>query len=147
MQSESVKAITDADDQIVMTPEEQRVLDSANGRMLLFHLSGPMIFGVAKAISREHDAIGSYDVLIVDLGEVPVLGVTSSLAIENAIQEATEEGREVLVVGATGKVKRRLEALGINKLIPNDHWMDDRLQALTTGLSFIQPPQPQQVIA
>ena len=141
MQSESVKAITDADDQIVMTPEEQQVLDSANGRVLLFHLSGPMIFGVAKAISREHDAIGSYDVLIVDLGEVPVLGVTSSLAIENAIQEATEEGREVLVVGATGKVKRRLETLGINKLIPNDHWMDDRLQALTAGLSFIQQRQ------
>ncbi len=141
MQSESVKAITDADDQIVMTPEEQQVLDSANGRVLLFHLSGPMIFGVAKAISREHDAIGSYDVLIVDLGEVPVLGVTSSLAIENAIQEATEAGREVLVVGATGKVKRRLETLGINKLIPNDHWMDDRLQALTVGLSFLQQRQ------
>ena len=50
-----------------------------------------MIFGVAKAISREHDAMGKYDVLIVDLGEVPVLGVTSSLAIENAIQEATED--------------------------------------------------------
>ena len=141
MQSESVKAITDADDQIVMTPEEQQVLDSANGRMLLFHLSGPMIFGVAKAISREHDSISSYDVLIVDLGEVPVLGVTSSLAIENAIQEATEEGRKVIVVGATGKVKRRLETLGINKLIPNDHWMDDRLQALTTGLSLIQQQQ------
>ena len=141
MQSESVKAITDADDQIVMTPEEQQVLDSANGRVLLFHLSGPMIFGVAKAISREHDASGSYDVLIIDLGEVPVLGVTSSLAIENAIQEATEQGREVLVVGATGKVKRRLETLGINKLISNDHWMDDRLKALTTGLSFIQQQQ------
>ncbi|NEZ60257.1 bicarbonate transporter BicA [Adonisia turfae] len=147
MQSESVKAITDADDQIVMTPEEQQVLDSANGRVLLFHLSGPMIFGVAKAISREHDAIDSYDVLIVDLGEVPVLGVTSSLAIENAIQEATEEGREVLVVGATGKVKRRLETLGINKLIPNDHWMDDRLQALTAGLSFVKQQQQQQAIA
>ena len=141
LQSESVKAITDADDQIVMTPEEQQVLDSANGRMLLFHLSGPMIFGVAKAISREHDAIGSYDVLVVDLGEVPVLVVTSSLAIENAIQEATEDGREVIVVGATGKVKSRLEKLGIRKLIPIDHWMDDRLQALTAGLSSIRRQQ------
>lgn len=141
LQSESVKAITDADDQIVMTPEEKRVLDLANGRLLLFHLSGPMIFGVAKAISREHDAMGTYDVLVVDLGEVPVLGVTSSLAIENAIQEATENGREVIVVGATGKVKRRLELLGIRELIPNDHWMDDRLQALTAGLSAIQQQQ------
>ncbi|MEM9136656.1 MAG: SulP family inorganic anion transporter [Cyanobacteria bacterium P01_F01_bin.42] len=138
LQSQSVKAITDADDQIVLTPEEKQVLDSANGRVLLFHLNGPMIFGVAKAISREHDAIGQYDVLIIDLEEVPVLGVTSSLAIENAIQEATEEGREVIVVGATGKVKNRLEKLGIRRLIPNDHWMDDRLQALNRGLSVVQ---------
>lgn len=141
LQSESVKAITDADDQIVLTPEEKEALDSANGRMLLFHLSGPMIFGVAKAISREHDATGTYDVLVVDLGEVPVLGVTSSLAIENTIQEATENGREVIVVGATGKVKKRLETLGIRELIPNEHWMDDRLQALTTGLSVVQRQQ------
>ncbi|MEM9218339.1 MAG: SulP family inorganic anion transporter [Cyanobacteria bacterium P01_F01_bin.150] len=141
LQNKSVKAITDADDQIVMTSEEKQILDLANGRILLFHLSGPMIFGVAKAISREHDAIGKYDVLIVDLGEVPVLGVTSSLAIENAIQEATEDGREVLVVGATGKVKSRLETLGINDLIPSDHWMDDRLKALKTGLSVVQQQQ------
>jgi SulP family sulfate permease len=138
LQSESVKAITDADDQIVLTSEEKQALDSANGRMLLFHLSGPMIFGVAKAISREHDAIDHYDVLIVDLSEVPILGVTSSLAIENAIQEAMEAGREVIVVGATGKVRRRLEKLGIDGLIPENHWMEHRLMALQTGAAIVQ---------
>mgnify|MGYP006292924947 CR=1 FL=1 len=138
LQSKSVKAITDADDQIVLTPEEKQALDLANGRVLLFHLSGPMIFGVAKAISREHDAIDYYDVLIVDLGEVPILGVTSSLAIENAIQEAVEAGREVLMVGATGKVKHRLEKLGIDGLIPDHHWLENRLMALQTGAEIVQ---------
>ncbi|GAB4340208.1 MAG: SulP family inorganic anion transporter [Cyanophyceae cyanobacterium] len=138
LQAKSVKAITDADDQIVLTPDEKQTLDLTNGRVLLFHLSGPMIFGVAKAIAREHAAISNYDVLIVDLGEVPVLGVTSSLAIENAIQEAVEAGREVLVVGATGKVRRRLEKLGIDGLIPEDHWLDDRLMALRMGLGMVR---------
>ncbi|MFP4008845.1 MAG: SulP family inorganic anion transporter [Spirulinaceae cyanobacterium] len=138
LQSESVKAITDADDQIVMTEEEKQILDAANGRVLLFHLSGPMIFGVAKAIAREHSAIGHYDVLIVDLSEVPVLGVTSSLAIENAIQEAIDAERDVVVVGATGKVKRRLEKLGIAGLIPGEHWMGDRITALKQGLRIVQ---------
>jgi len=145
LQSESVKAITDADDQIVMTEEEKAILDKANGRVLLFHLSGPMIFGVAKAISREHGAIGSYDVLIVDLSEVPILGVTSSLAIENAIQEAIDEGREAIVVGATGKVKRRLEKLGIAGLIPDHHWMGDRLTALKEGLAMVRQQQGSQI--
>jgi len=141
LQSNAVKAITDADDQIVLTDEEKQILDVANGRVLLFHLSGPMIFGVAKAISREHNAIANYDVLIVDLGEVPILGVTSSLAIENAIQEAIDEGREVIVVGATGKIKSRLEKLGIAGLIPGHHWMGDRLTALQEGLAIVREKQ------
>lgn len=141
MQSQSVKAITDADDQIVMTDEEKQILELANDRVLLFHLSGPMIFGVAKAISREHSAISNYDVLIVDLSEVPILGVTSSLAIENAIQEAIDAGREIIMVGATGKVKRRLEKLGIAGLIPGNYWMSDRLTALKEGLQIVKQKQ------
>lgn len=138
LQTNSVKAITDADDQIVLTNEEKELLDAANGRVLLFHLSGPMIFGVAKAIEREHRAIANYDVLIVDLGEVPVLGVTSSLAIESAIQEVIDAGRDVIIVGATGKVRNRLEKLGIAGLIPGHYWMSDRLNALKEGLDLVQ---------
>jgi len=138
VQNNAVKAITDADDQIVLSSEESRTLDLANGRVLLFHLSGPMIFGVAKAIAREHRAIDSYDVLIVDLSEVPVLGVTSSLSIENAIQEALNAKREVMIVGATGKVKNRLESLGIAGLIRDEYWMQDRLAALKEGLAIVQ---------
>ena len=142
LQSESVKTITDADDQIVLKPEEKAILDQANGRILLFHLSGPMIFGVAKAISREHDASGTYDVLIIDLSEVPMLGVTSSLALENAVQEAVEDDRTVMIVGATGKVKGRLQKLGIGSWVPDDHWLGDRLQALQTGAAIVQRQQP-----
>ena len=138
LQSQSVKAITTGDDQIVLNQEEKEVLDAANGRVLLFHLNGPMIFGVAKAISREHNAIANYDVLIVDLSEVPVLGVTSALAIENAIEEAAEATREVVIIGANKRVKSRLEKLGLAKIIPADHWMDDRLLALKTGLNIVQ---------
>ncbi|MEB3884710.1 SulP family inorganic anion transporter [Lyngbya sp. CCY1209] len=141
LQSQSVKAITDADDQIVLDENEKKILDAANGRVLLFHLSGPMIFGVAKAISREHQAINSYDVLIVDLSEVPVLGVTSSLAIESAIKEALDAERNVIVVGATGKVKSRLEKMGIAGLIPGNYWMGDRLTALKEGLAIVENKQ------
>jgi SulP family sulfate permease len=138
LRSKSVKTITNADDEIVLSPEEKQVLDVANGRILLFHLSGPMIFGVAKAIAREHNAINQYDILILDLSEVPILGVTSSLAIENAIKEAVDNRRQVFIVGANGKIKRRLENLGIGKIIPPQHWLDDRLIALQQSLAIIR---------
>ncbi|ELR96524.1 SulP family inorganic anion transporter [Gloeocapsa sp. PCC 73106] len=138
LRSDSIKTITDADDKIVLSPQERQILDMANGRILLFHLSGPMIFGVAKAIDRKHNAVNSYDVLIVDLSEVPMMGVTSSLALENAIKESVDQHRQVFIVGAAGKVKRRLESLGLSEVIPPHHWLGDRLVALQQGLAIVR---------
>ncbi|MEA5568075.1 SulP family inorganic anion transporter [Anabaena sp. UHCC 0399] len=138
LQSQEVKTISDADDTIVLNDEEKKLLDQANGRILLFYLSGPMIFGVSKAIAREHSAMADSDVLIVDLSDVPMLGVTASLAIENAIKDACEQGRHVLIVGATGKVKRRLENFGISRFVPPHHMFVDRVEALKQAVALVK---------
>lgn len=137
LQSQDVKTITDADDAIQLSEEEKQLFDRANGRVLLFYLSGPMIFGVAKAIAREHTAMQKADVLILDLSDVPLLGVTASLAIENAIKDACERGLQIFIVGATGKIKRRLETLGILSLIPQHHLVVNRVEALRQAVYFV----------
>ncbi|MBF2020801.1 MAG: SulP family inorganic anion transporter [Hydrococcus sp. C42_A2020_068] len=138
LQAREVKVISDTDDEILLTSEEKKLLDRANGRVLLFYLSGPMIFGVSKAIDREHRAMADADVLIVDLSDVPMLGVTASLAIENAIKDACDKGLKVFVVGATGKVKRRLERLGLFDLIPHHHLLMDRTEALQQAVALVE---------
>ncbi|MDV2996601.1 MAG: Bicarbonate transporter BicA [Chroococcidiopsis sp. SAG 2025] len=137
LQAQDVKTISDADDEIVLNQEEKQLLDLANNRVLLFYLSGPMIFGVSKAIAREHTAMADHDVLVLDLSDVPMLGVTASLAIENAIKDAVEQGRHVFIVGATGSVKRRLEKLGIFDLLPPQNLMTDRLAALRQAVALV----------
>ena len=138
VQAKDVKAITDADDAIILSNEEKELLQQAEGRILLFYLSGPMIFGVSKAISREQAVVKNYEVLILDLSDVPLLGVTSSLAIENAIKDACYEGRHVFIVGAAGKIKRRLENLKILALLPPQNLLMDRRQALTQAVALIK---------
>lgn len=138
LRSKDVKAITDADDNIVLSPDEKALLKQANGRILLFHLSGPMIFGVSKAIAREHAVIGSYDVLILDLSDVPLLGVTSSLALENAVKEAVDLGRHVFIVGASGQCKQRLQKLGVFEMLSPDNLVMDRMQALQTAVAMVR---------
>ncbi|HEY9864083.1 MAG TPA: SulP family inorganic anion transporter [Candidatus Obscuribacterales bacterium] len=140
MQGQDVKAITDEDDAIIMTPEEKQLLAAGKGRVLLFYLSGPMIFGVAKAISREESMIQNYDVLIFDLSDVPMLGVTACLAIENAIKDAVEKGRHVFIVGAKGKIKERLERFKIVDMLPPHHLMLVRQEALQQALTLINLP-------
>lgn len=143
LQSKSVKAITDADDAIALNANEKRWLDEADGRVLLFQLSGPMIFGVAKAISREHNAISYCDSIVFDLTDVPHMGVTAALALENAIQEAIERDRQVFVVGATGQTMRRLEKLGVTELVPTHHFHTDRAEALRVAVTSLFQPTEQ----
>jgi SulP family sulfate permease len=137
LQAQDVKTITDADDAIILNDQEKELLNQANGRVLLFYLSGPMIFGVSKAIAREHSAMADSDVLILDLSDVPMLGVTASLAIENAIQDAHDQGRQILIVGAAGKVKRRLEKLGVMNFVPQHNWFLSRLEALKQAVDVV----------
>ncbi|MGA1475396.1 MAG: STAS domain-containing protein [Prochlorothrix sp.] len=137
LRSKDVKAITDADDAIILTEEEKDLLKTVRGQVLLFHLSGPMIFGVAKAISREHNLVNNYKVLIFDLTDVPLLGVTSSLAIENAIEEALDNGRTVFVVGASGKTFKRLQDLGLLDRLEPQQFQVTRTEALKQSVSIV----------
>jgi len=138
LQAQEVKTITDNDDEILLSPEEKQLLNQANGRIILFYLSGPMIFGVSKAIAREHTAMKEADVLILDLSDVPLLGVTASLAIENAIKDAIDKGLQVFIVGATSKIQHRLERLGILAQLPPDHVLMDRTIALQQAVTFVK---------
>ncbi|MBC6474737.1 MAG: SulP family inorganic anion transporter [Hormoscilla sp. GM102CHS1] len=137
LQSKDVKTVTDADDEILLSPEEKELLNQADGRVLLFHLSGPMIFGVSKAIARQQTAMKDHEVLILDLSDVPLLGVTSSLAIENAIKEACDNGRHVFIVGAAGEIKRRLEKFGILQMLPPQHLVMERKDALKQAVALV----------
>ncbi len=136
--ADTVKAVTFDDEEIDLKPEEKQLLEEANGKVLLFYLSGPMIFGVAKAISREHNLINDYQALVLDLSEVPILGVTSSLALENAIQEAVEKGRHVFLVGVRGQAESRLRKLGVMDIVSPDHIISDRTTALKEALMSVQ---------
>ncbi|GET42800.1 sulfate permease family protein [Microseira wollei NIES-4236] len=138
LHSEEVKTISDADDDIVLNDEEKQLIEQADGRVLLFYLSGPMIFGVSKAIAREHAAMRDADVLIVDLSDVPMMGVTASLAIENAIKDAVDQNRQVFIVGAAGKVKQPLEKFGIMDFVRADRFLDDRTEALRQAVDLVK---------
>jgi SulP family sulfate permease len=137
LQSQSVKTITDADDAIELTAEEKRWLDQGRGQVLLFQLRGPMIFGVAKAISRHHNAVGHCDAIVFDLSDVPHLGVTASLALENALKEAVENGRQVFIVGAAGQTMGRLQKLRVRSLIPPENFQTYRVDALRLAVTAV----------
>ncbi|MFW5744931.1 MAG: SulP family inorganic anion transporter [Spirochaetota bacterium] len=133
--STRVRTIDPSGDPVVVSDEEHALLDDAGGRVVLFHLSGPMIFGVAQAVARENAAIHSYArVVIVDLAEVSMLGTTVALALENVIRDALEADRRVIVCGASEDVRRRLERLGA--LERGVESAETRVEALRRGVEM-----------
>ncbi|MEX2445126.1 MAG: SulP family inorganic anion transporter [Alkalispirochaeta sp.] len=98
----------------ILTEEERQILEAAEGQIVLFHLSGPMIFGVAQAIAREHAAMDRRGrILIVDLSDVSMLGTTVALALENVILDAHGAGKPVYVAGASADTRERLRRIGV----------------------------------
>ena len=111
-----------------LSQEEQSILDQCSGQVMLFRLKGPLSFGAAKGISERMMLIRNYKALVLDISEVPRLGVTATLALEDMVQEATNNSRKAYIAGAKGKVKERLAKFGVGNLI------DSRKEALEIAL-------------
>lgn len=126
------------DTSITLMPEERELLRLANERIMLFHLNGPMIFGLAKAIARKSIEIENCDAIILDFGAVPHMGVSSSLALEEMIEENVKAGREVYIVGAQGQTWKRLVDLGVPSILPASNIMNFRVKALRAALEHIE---------
>ena len=139
LQVDEVKTITaPSDDKMLLGSEEKRLLNQAGGRILLLHLGGPMSFGAAKGISRRMGILENYDVLILDISDVPLLGVTASLALETMVKEACAKKRSVfLVQGDNPKVSNRVMNLDIKKLLPMHHRVFTRFEALELAVMEI----------
>ena len=138
-----MKAITapdesDESDDISLSGEEKHLLKRAQGRILLFRFGGPMSFGAAKAISQQMSIVKNYRVLILDLNDVPLLGITAALAIETTIKDAYQKQHEVFIVGASGDVKSRLQRLRILDRVPPENQSISRLEALERAAIFLE---------
>lgn len=133
-QAKQVKAISDADDDDVpLTDEERDLLDSSDGKVLFFYLSGPMIFSVSKAISRQHTRIGDYRVMILDLSDVPLIDMTVGLALENAIADAREANCTVFLLSPHEQTTEQLKRLHVGDWVADTHTFDSRYDALSAA--------------
>ena len=141
LQSKKVRLITNPDEENDLNIAEKHILRRARGEILLFSLGGPMSFGAAKTISQRMGIVREYKVLILDLSDVPHIGVTASLAIENIIKDARDRKKEVFIVGATGKVRERLQKMKLLQLLPPDHRFSERLFAIEKAISYIESPK------
>jgi len=130
LQLEKTSTITHPDEEHPLSDQEKQYLQKTDGRVLLFHVSGPMSFGAAKSMVKRVSAVDNYEALVLDLSDVPLIDFTSSLAIEDIILDAQEAGHHIFISGAKNIVKQVLDKQGILSLLLDEHQYDNREDAL-----------------
>ena len=139
-QARQIKAISDAgSDDVPLTDNERNLLNSANGKVLFFYLSGPMIFSVSKAITRQHKRVSEYKAMILDLTDVAMIDVTVGLALENAIKDALDANCEVFLLSPNANTSRQLEKFKVLSLVASSNRFMKRYDALQAALNFVEP--------
>ncbi|WP_083278212.1 SulP family inorganic anion transporter [Colwellia sp. PAMC 20917] len=137
-QARKVKAISDADgNDVPLSVLERGLLDKANGKVLFFYLSGPMIFSVSKAISRQHISVADFEVMILDLTDVPMIDETVGLALENAVKDAKDGQCEVFLLCPNKQTHQQLEKCNVLDLIADDNIYSLRYEALEASLTYL----------
>ncbi len=142
LQVESVTAITDPHDESPLSPEESELLAAAQGHILLYHISGPMSFGAAKDMVRIMANFQTYDVLILDLSDVPQVDFTSAKALEDILYRAWSMHRETYIVNCRPAVCKVLRKHGLIDKFQPHQLKERRIDALRDGLQFVQWRHP-----
>ncbi|MGK0296763.1 MAG: SulP family sulfate permease [Gammaproteobacteria bacterium] len=129
-QMKSMKLTFDPSQVDDLIAEEISIMEMAEGRIVLFHLEGPMSFGSAKNITRVLMTSKNQDVLIIDLSDVPFIDSSASIALEEVVIDAQASNDFVVLCGLRDSVKTVLRKIGMTKLLPADCIVSTRLEAL-----------------
>lgn len=129
-QVESIRAISDPDHERLFTPEDAARFRRCRDHALYLHLSGPVSFGAANEMIRKFSNVGTYEVMVIDLLDVPRIDGSAALALEEVIQRAVEADKVVYIVGMTAPVLNLMRRLGSLKLVQETHLLETRTQAV-----------------
>jgi len=138
LQVENIKAISHPDEEQLFDAEGKALFAQCNQRAMVLHLSGLISFGAASELTRKFSSVGSFDLLIIDLQDVPRVDGSAALALEEIIQLATENEKHVFVVGLTLHVARVLGQIGALSLIKETSRFNTRNEALRAAVVVLQ---------
>lgn len=138
LQLKNMQPIISSEAELPLTEEEKEILDQANGRLLLYHLGGPLSFGAAKGMVRRLASFDQYDALLLDFCSVPVIDFTSSMAVEDMILDAKTRGRSVYIINCHDKVINFLRKQGVLVHLDDDSQFFDRSSALKYAYSKLE---------
>jgi len=136
-QTRNARFVFGADEVDDITPAEQAVLDGCNGRLVLFHVEGPLSFGSARDISRIMRSDIDKDILAIDFRDVPFIDSTAAAELDEVIQSLRADDDIVMLFGARPQVMQTLQQTGTLEHLGPERLYASRLDALNAARALI----------
>jgi SulP family sulfate permease len=137
LQVEAIKTVSDPDHERMFDVETAALMRANRERIMFLHLSGLISFGAANELLRKFSATGSYELLIIDLLDVPKVDGSAALALEEVIQQATEARKTVFLVGLTYPVARLMGRLGCLEQVRETERFESRSEAVRAAVALL----------
>lgn len=137
LQIDSITAVTDPASATPLSADEKALMEQAHGRVLLFHIGGPMSFGAAKGMAGNLARFDEYDVLVLDLSDVPLIDDSAIRALDDMIHDAQRKERAVLLVSGREAVSTRLDRRGIYRKLAEGAVFAQRKAALEQAVALL----------
>jgi len=137
LQVDSIKTVSDPDHVTMFDAETANLMREHRDRIMFLHLSGLISFGAANELLRKFSTTGSYDVLIIDLLDVPKVDGSAALALEEVIQQATDAHKTVFIVGLTYPVARLMGHMGCLDQVRETERFETRPDAVRAAVAVI----------
>jgi len=131
VQLDGIKFFTSENYSGFLEDDESDVFRYTQGNVLVFEINGPISFGVARRIDRQLSEYKQHQILIIDLTQAVMVGITTSMVIEDAIIREQQSGRTVYLTGISEQLEKNFKRLDIYQLVNKEHRFSTRLQALT----------------
>lgn len=138
LQVDAIKTVSDPDHARMFDPETAQLMRENPERIMFLHLSGLISFGAANELLRKFSATGSYEILIIDLLDVPKVDGSAALALEEVIQQATEQHKTVFIVGLTYHVTRLMGRMGCLDLVREAQRFASRPDAVRAAVALLR---------
>ena len=135
LQQLNSRVFSSPDDEAPLSAQEKDLLRQARGRILLYHLSGPLSFGAARDMVRRLAGFDMHQVLLLDLTDVPFMDYTTARAIDDIIRDASDAGKKVYLVGMQAPLEKLLRKTDILRSIPAEQQCPNRLDALQNAVA------------
>ncbi|KGJ97977.1 SulP family inorganic anion transporter [Thalassotalea sp. ND16A] len=129
IQLDNIKLCT-AKDAEHLSPPEKQLLESMDDSLLLLNISGPIGFGVARGLKQSVSNADQDKTLLIDLTDARLVGITSTIAIEEIIIGYQSQGRDILLSSVCERVRNDFNKLKLLDKISPEHIFATRLDAL-----------------